>query len=70
MAIWPYKGEALVSPENLQCLEKSVHHLYNYAMKTILSDAQLREEHNETKYSPIDMTDKDRIMDLFVPGYR
>ena len=38
-------------------------------MKTILSDAESREEHDETKYSPIKMNDS-RVTGLFVPGCR
>ena len=49
IAIWSYKGVALVSHKNFCRLEKSACHL----MKTILSDADLCEEHDETKYSPI-----------------
>ena len=49
-AIWPYKGEALVFR-----IEKSVCHSNDYIMKTMLSDsdAESREEHDETKYSAI-----------------
>ena len=33
-------------------IEKSVCHSVNYAMKTMLSDAELHDEHDATKYSP------------------
>ena len=49
-----HKGEVLVSRKNFCCLEKLVCHLNNYIMKTILSDAGSREEHDETKCSPIE----------------
>ena len=48
--------EALVSDENFSCLKKSVCHVFNCAIKTILTDAESHKEHDETKYSPIGRT--------------
>ena len=50
---WPYKGEVIVSQENFCHLEKSICYLINYVIKTELTDAESREEHNATKYCPI-----------------
>ena len=46
--------EALIFQENFRHLEKLVYHLIKFAIKTILSDAEPLEEHNATKYSPIE----------------
>ena len=57
-AIWPYKEEVIVSQENLPS-KKSVYHLSNYIMKTILSEAESCEEHNAIKYSPMGLITAD-----------
>ena len=54
--IWPYKGEALVSHGNVLLSRKISLPFNDYVMKTLLSDAESLEEHEETKYSPIGLT--------------
>ena len=56
---WSYKEEVIVSQENFCHLEKSICYLINYVMKTELTDAESREEHNATKYRPIGQTTAD-----------
>ena len=50
--IWPYKEEVLAFQENFYRLKKSVHHLINLMMKTILSDAESCAEHDPAQYNP------------------
>ena len=46
--MWPYKIEALFYQKYFCRFKKSVCHLISYVMKTVLSDAEVHEEHNAT----------------------
>ena len=49
----PIKEKSYFLTKNLSHSKKITPPFNNYVMKTILSDAESREEHDETKYSPI-----------------